>query len=120
MKSHHELLPGVTAAPTPPAVVVQSRRIIRRARLHAALRDVANLLLLIGVDWLFVHWPSTHVPLLSRHDSLNLLIGIHLVVLGYIWFARRWPHWRARRVAATWCAAERSRFTTTAVRKRRA
>jgi hypothetical protein len=104
------LLPGVTGTTTPPAVVIDSRKAVRRARRRAILRDLLDLSLLGGVDYLFLHWPGTHVPLLDRHDSLMLLVGANVAVIGYVWISRAMPRWSARRIAATWCLAERARF----------
>ena len=108
------LLPGVTTTHVPPAVVFDSRDAIRRARRRRVMRDVVDVLLLLAVDALFVRWPSTHVPFLDRHDSLFVLAALNVVVLAYLWLARVLPAWSARRVAATWSTAERSRFLRTA------
>ena len=104
------LLPGVLDSRTPPAVVFQSRTVIAGARRRAAVRDVLDLLLLVGVDGLFLRWPSAHVPGLDRLDSLLLLAAMNAMLVGYIWLARAVPRWKAQRVAATWCIAERSRM----------
>ena len=104
------LLPGVTETAAPPAVVTDSRKAIKRARRNAILRDLLDLSLLGGVDYLFLHWPGTHVPLLDRQDSMMLLVGANIVVIGYVWISRAIPRWSARRIAATWCLAERARF----------
>jgi hypothetical protein len=105
------LLPGVLDVRTPPAVVFQSRRVIVRARRRAALRDVFDLLLLASVDALFLRWPRAHVPAMGRVDSLLVLLALNAGLLAYIWLARAVPRWKAQRLAATWCIAERSRFT---------
>jgi len=104
------LLPGVSLDVPQRDVVFQSSRVIRRARLLAALRDGLDLLLLAAVDWLFIRWPSARVPFLTRAETLLLLVGINGVLVSYLWIARAFPRWRARRVAATWCAPERERF----------
>lgn len=104
------LLPGVRETEVPPRVVFDSRRVIVRARRYALLRDTAHLLLVAAVDWMFVRWPSTHVPLLDRHDSLAVLGALNGLLLGYVWVVRMLPRWSARRIAATWCISERSRF----------
>src|SRR5207253_530715 len=44
------LLPGVRDAGTPPAVVIDSRAVIARARRRAAVRDVLDLVLLLCDD----------------------------------------------------------------------
>ena len=107
--ARHTLLPGVTVAQTAPAVVFQSRKVLASARRRAALRDIFDLFLLVCVDGLFLRWPRAHVPGLDRIDSLFLLAAVNAALIGYIWLARAFPRWRARRVAATWCVAERSR-----------
>jgi hypothetical protein len=104
------LLPGVSSAGTPPAVVIDARAVIARARRRAALRDIADLLLLGCVDGLFLRYPHTHIPLLSRADTLALLVIVHAAFIGYVWIARTFPRWQARRVASTWCVAERARL----------
>lgn len=104
------LLPGVQDVRTPPAVVFQSRKVVAGARRRAAFRDVLDLLLMAGVDGLFLRWPHAHIPGLTRLDSLLLLGAINAVFAAYIWLARALPRWSARRVAATWCIAERSRM----------
>jgi hypothetical protein len=104
------LLPGVADVRTPPSVVFASRSIIVRARRRAVLRDVVDLLLLGCVDGLFLHWPQAHVPALDRADSLLLLAGLNFLMIGTMWLARAVPRWKARRVASTWCVAERSRI----------
>jgi hypothetical protein len=104
------LLPGVRDAGMPPAVVIDSRVVIARARRRAAIRDVLDLVLLLCVDGLFLGWPRTHVPLLGRHDSLLLLLGLNATMIAFLWLARAIPRWRARRVATTWCASERTRY----------
>ena len=104
------LLPGVRDAGTPPAVVIDSRAVIARARRRAAVRDVLDLVLLLCVDGLFLGWPRAHVPLLGRHDSLLALLALNTVMMAFLWLSRAVPRWRARRVAATWCPAERARY----------
>jgi len=106
------LLPGVTVTDCPPVAVCDAHRAIRGARRKAVLYDVAQLLLLAGVDWLFVRWPSAHVPMLDRHDSLLVVAAMNALMAGYIWLARAFPRWSARRVAATWSPSERARFVT--------
>ena len=104
------LLPGVSIAGEPPQVVFESRRVVRRARLRAALRDAADLLLLVGVDAFFVRWPRAHVPLLDRHDTVSVLLVVNALLIAYLWLSRRVPQWYARRVSSTWCVAERNRI----------
>ena len=108
--SRAQLLPGVTIAEVPPVAVLESLDVVRRARRRAALRDAADLLLLTLVDVLFIRWPQAHIPTLDRHDSLDLLFAVNVLLVAYIWLHRRLPEWRARRVAETWCTSERSRL----------
>jgi hypothetical protein len=104
------LLPGVADTRIPPTVVFQSRSVIVRARRRAALRDAFDVFLLASVDTLFVQWPGAHVPAMDRETSLLVLAAVNLAMVGAIWLARAVPRWRARRVAATWCPAERTRL----------
>jgi hypothetical protein len=104
------LLPGVRDAGTPPAVVIDSRAIIVRARRRAAVRDVLDLVLLLCVDGLFLGWPRAHVPMLGRFDSLLALGMLNAAMIAFLWLTRSYPRWRARRVASTWCPAERGRI----------
>ncbi len=108
-----DLLPGVVSAGIPPRVVFQSQRVIARARRRAIFRDVLDIVLLASVDALFLHWPKAHVPGFDRAGTLLVLFAVNAMMIANLWFARRLPRWRARRVASTWCASERSRFFTT-------
>ena len=99
-------------------VVFDSRRVILRARRMAVARDVAQIALLACVDWLFQNWPSTHIPMLGRGDSLVLLGIVNAVTIVHIWAIRAVPRWRALRISATWCARERNRFTSLSVSRR--
>ena len=110
MQQRRSLLPGVADAPVPPTVVFQSRRVIVRARRRAAFRDVIDLLILVSVDALFLQWPRAHVPALDREQSLMLLAAANVAMVSVIWVARTLPRWKARRVSATWCPAERTRL----------
>ena len=91
-------------------IVCDSRRVVARARRLAIARDVAQLAMLAGVDWLFQNWPSTHIPLLSRSATLDVLGIVNLVTIAHVWASHAWPRWNARRIAATWCVSERKRF----------
>ena len=112
MANNRPLLPGVSAVANPPAVIVQSRKVIQRARIRAIMRDIFDVLLLVGVDWFFIRWPRAHVPLLDRHESVLILLGVNVALLSYVCLARAVPRWRARRVASTWSFSERARFFT--------
>jgi hypothetical protein len=91
-------------------VVVESRREISRARLRATMRDGAQLSLLVAVDYFFSHWPSTHIPLASRHTTLFVVAAMNAGVLTHVAMSRMMPKWAARRIASTWCLSERARF----------
>lgn len=105
-----DLLPGVRPDACPPRVVVTTRREIVRARIRATLRDVAQILLLVGVDYFFLQNGSTHIPLMNRTDSFVVLAALNAAVLTQIVLSRVLPKWSARRIASTWCLAERTRF----------
>jgi hypothetical protein len=89
--------------------VIDSRVVIARARRRATVRDVLDLVLLLCVDGLFLGWPRAHVPMFGRHDSLIALAMLNTAMIAFLWLGRAMPRWRARRVASTWCATERSR-----------
>ncbi len=110
------LLPGVVDAFVTPVVVADSRRVIAKARRRAVFRDTFDLLLLGLVDVLFLRWPHAHVPMFGRGESLELLLALNVVLFAYLWFVRAFPRWKARRVSATWCAAERTRLLNSLVR----
>lgn len=114
--ARRELLPGVKHAESPPHVVFHSRAVVVRARRRALLRDVLDLALLVAVDVLFVRFPNTHVPFLGRGNSLTILLALNAALIAYVWFARSLPRWKARRVASTWNADERGRFTAARLR----
>ena len=108
--ARRDLLPGVSEAASPPDVQLQSRRIVLSARRRAALRDTFDLLILGGVDALFLRWPHAHLPTLDRDHTALVIAAVNAVVITYMWSARAFPRWRARRVATTWSARERRRF----------
>ena len=108
-----ELLPGVKEEAAPPRAVFDPAPTVRTARRRAAAQDFVDLLLLIGVDWLFQAWPRAHVPFLSRHQSTSLLIAVNVLFVLYLFIARKLPAWRARRIARTWRPDERSRLSRT-------
>ena len=105
-----ELLPGVTAASYPPAIVCDAHAELRRARRRAFVRDAVQLLLLIAVDWLFIHWPDSRLPFAGREESVAFLRGANIILFAHVWLSRMVPRWRARIVANTWCRAEREKF----------
>jgi hypothetical protein len=104
------LLPGVSTFGGTPDVVFQSRRVVASARRRAAIRDAFDFLLLGCVDGLFLRWPQAHLPLLDRSATMILLASVNVLLLLWIWSARSYPLWRARRVAATWNTMERNQW----------
>jgi hypothetical protein len=106
-----ELLPGVTAAACPPAVVCDARAAIRKARRRALVRDVAQISVLVAVDWLFLRWPEARIPLLDRHQSLRVVEATNAIVAVHLWSMRfLMPKWSAWRAASTWSRTERAKF----------
>ncbi|HEX7150490.1 MAG TPA: hypothetical protein VF618_03305 [Thermoanaerobaculia bacterium] len=105
-----DFLPGVEPASPAPSVVCNARKPVSRARRLAAVRDIVNLGLIAGLDWLFLRWPATHFPTLDRYDSMVLLVSVNALMVVYIWLSRVLPRWTAKRIASTWSSAERSRF----------
>jgi hypothetical protein len=110
MNERKDILPGVSAGTVPPVVVLDSQRAVRNARLRAITIDALQVAMLIVVDYLFVHFPATHVPFAGRQSSVNILIAVNILMIGYVIVARSWPRLRARRIANTWAPGERSRF----------
>ena len=104
------MLPGVTSEECPPRVVTNSADVVSTARRRAVLRDLANVILLAGVDYVFLNWPSTHIPSLDRDGSLLFVAALNGVVVTHMVMSRLTPKWAARRIASTWCLRERSRF----------
>jgi hypothetical protein len=109
--ARRDLLPGVSQTGAPPAVSCESRRIIVSARRRAAFRDTFDLLLLGAVDGLFLRWPHAHVPSLGRDQTAVIVAAANALVITYMWSARTFPRWRARRVASTWSMSEQNRFS---------
>ena len=106
----HELLPGVTTPDCPPRVVCDAHGAIRRARQRAVVRDFLQVSLVLGVDYLFMHWPRSRFPFLDRDHSLAFLRGMNVFLVVQLGLARALPNVWARRVAATWSRGERARF----------
>jgi hypothetical protein len=104
------LLPGVTSSVVPPSVVCDTRAAIAKARRRALARDTLQLVLLIVVDALFMHWPLTHIPGVARAGSVELVALLNAAVITQLWLSRTHPRWAARRIAATWCRAEQEKF----------
>jgi hypothetical protein len=108
-----ELLPGVTAAACPPAVNCDAKAAIRTARRRAIARDIAQISLLIVVDYLFLRWPDMRMPFLDRNQSLTFLEATNVAIALHFWLTRMiLPRWTAKRIAATWSRAEQKRFTS--------
>jgi hypothetical protein len=105
-----ELLPGVTTESSPPRVVCDARAAMRKARRRAIFRDAMLIALVASIDYLFMHWPESRMPFLDRAASLTFLRWVNVLVVADLWLMRALPKWRARRVADTWCRAERERF----------
>ena len=105
-----ELLPGVADDSCPPRVVCDARTAIRRARRRALLRDVLQIVLILAVDYLFVHWPESRLPFLDRDSSFAFLRMANGAVIADLWLRRAMPKWSAKRIAGTWCRTERERF----------
>lgn len=95
---------GVAASKT-----YDGRDAVRRARRMANVRDVTDTALLLAVDWIFFKFPSTRVPLLTRDQTLMLLIAVHIAFALFILFSRIIPAWRARHIASTWSESEKKR-----------
>jgi len=106
----HELLPGVTTAECPPRVTCDAHAAIRKARRGAIARDALQVVLIVAIDYLFVHWPDSRMPFLDRGQSLMFLRCVNAVVITDVWLSRALPKWSAKRIAATWSRRERERF----------
>ena len=106
-----ELLPGVTTPACPPAVVCDAKKAIRSARRRALARDAAQLMALAAVDYLFLRWPESRVPFLSREQSMTVLTASNAAIAAHLWAVRYLlPRFNAWRAAATWSRTERARF----------
>jgi hypothetical protein len=118
-RSTENLLPGVHAGKPRRPVIIDGSREIRRARVRAGLRDLFDLSTLLVVDYLFASWPRTHVPFLTRHDSLVVLVSANFLFVAWAVIARYLPRWRAQRIAGTWSSSERTRFDHSVRQQRR-
>lgn len=105
-----KLLPGVTADSCPPPVVCDAHDAIRRARRRAIIRDTAQIVLLAAIDYLFVYWPDSRLPLLNRAQSFIALEAMNVLIVADVWLTRAMPMWTARRIASTWTRTEREKF----------
>lgn len=109
-----DLLPGVSSDRCLPAAVCDTRREVRNARRRAFWRDAIQVTLLLAVNYLFVHYPSTRLPFLERNESELLLAAVSAVVLTSFWLTRMLPRWSARRTAETWSRREQEQFRRSA------
>lgn len=110
MPKNHQLLPGVRQTAVPPANTIPNLgSIVEQARSQHLVRDVVDVLLLLLVDTLFLAWPTSHIPFLSRQDSGLVLVAAHVGLLAHFVLTRTLPRYRARRIAATWSNTERSK-----------
>ncbi len=109
--SYPDMIPGVEPPRRAPVSGGVVARELALARQRAAIEDLLDCAVLIVVDLLFILWPEAKVPFLDRDATLVLLLFANvLTVAGYVW-SRMLPLWRARRIAMTWSAAERARFS---------
>ena len=107
-----ELLPGVTSSSCPPRVVCDAKATIRKARRRAIARDVVQIALLLAVDYLFLRWPESRIPLLGREQSLRVIELANFAVMAHLWWIRVLaPKITARRMMLTWSRAEQKKFT---------
>jgi hypothetical protein len=105
-----ERLPGVGDDCCPPRVVCDAHAAIRSARRRVWFREALQITLLIAADVLFLQWPHSRMPFLDREHSRMLLQAMNLIVVADLWRVRALPKWSAKRIASTWCRAERDRF----------
>lgn len=111
MAGDRQLLPG-TRGPelTPPRGRWRSVDEVKAARRRADLRDLADVVVFLAVDVLYVAWPSTHIPFLTRDDTSLILAAVHILFAAWLTASRVVPRWRAHRIADTWSDRERRRF----------
>ncbi len=108
---HPDLIPGVEPRRRSSVDGDSIARELARARHRAAVEDLLDCAVLIVIDLLFLLWPEAKIPFLDRDATLTLLLFANvLTVAGYVW-TRALPGWKARRIAMTWSAAERARFS---------
>lgn len=107
---HPDLIPGVEPPRRAPVDGGTIARELQRVRHRAAVEDLLDCAVLIVIDLIFLLWPGARIPFLDRDATLALLLLANLVTIaGYVW-TRAVPRWRARRIAMTWSAVERTRF----------
>ena len=104
------LIPGVDG---PPHAAVNARQLEmdrQRARRRESIEDLLDCAVLIVVNLVFLLWSEAKVPFLDRDTTMVLLMLANLFTIGSYVRTRILPRWKARRIAATWSAAERERF----------
>jgi hypothetical protein len=109
-------LPGVSDDSCPPRVVCDAHAAIRSARRRAVIRQVGQVVILAGVDWLFYRWPEARIPFAGRGESLFILRTANALAIGELWLTRALPRWNAQRIASTWSRSEREKFQKPAAR----
>jgi hypothetical protein len=113
MAGARQLLPG-TRGPelTPPRGRWRGVDEVKLARRRADLRDLADVVVFLAVDVLYVAWPSTRIPFLTRDDTSLVLVAAHILLAAGLTASRMLPRWRAQRIASTWSERERRRFVS--------
>jgi hypothetical protein len=106
-----DLIPGVEGPRVPRVDARQLAAEHARARRRAAVEDLLDCAVLIVVNLVFLLWSEAKVPFLDRDATLILLLLANLLTVAGYARARILPLWKARRIAATWSAAERARFS---------
>lgn len=105
-----DLIPGVEG---PRHAAVNARQLEmerQRARRRESIEELLDCAVLIVVNLVFLLWSEAKVPFLDRDTTLVLLLLANLFTIGSYVRTRVLPRWQARRIAATWSAAERERF----------
>ncbi|HEU5162526.1 MAG TPA: hypothetical protein VFV54_05235 [Thermoanaerobaculia bacterium] len=104
------LIPGVEG-PRHSAVNARQLEIERqRARRRESVEELLDCAVLIVVNLVFLLWSEAKVPFLDRDTTMIVLLLANLFTIGSYVRSRVLPRWKARRIAATWSAAERERF----------
>lgn len=104
-----EMLPGTEADFRPTRSEFDAARAISSARLRQDARDLVDLLLLIGVNLMFLVWESAQIPLLGRDATMALLLLTNAFFVGSWFVSRVVPLVRARRISSSWSSEERAR-----------
>ncbi|HSN68005.1 MAG TPA: hypothetical protein VLV48_02090 [Thermoanaerobaculia bacterium] len=105
------LIPGVKG---PRRSAVNARQLEaerQRARRRESVEELLDCAVLIVVNLVFLLWSEAKVPFLDRDTTMVLLLLANLFAIVSYFRSRVFPRWKARRIAATWSAAERERFT---------